>query len=664
MSYRVLVVLLCTLAALTGAVAQTSTPPVPSDLTAQVMPDAVPVVKLAWTAPAGPWGYIVYRSVDDSTGFQKLAMVNTTVFFDHLVRPGHVYYYYVTSVALTSANVPVQSDPSPIVRCAIGTAPDRPVGAVAGTITDDATGNPIPGILVRFLRKGPSLTNWQPMAVTDTLGMYAMKLDTGAYLVRTESLRMSPMDYIHEWFDNVTDIRLATPVVVTEGATSTANFGLSKPVPPVYSTIGGTVTDTLGNPLRHATVVIMRSIQELNTASALAFAVPGMGEEAVDVEGVGYTRGVIWKGYTDSLGQYKARVIDGKMYVAMASRWGYIPEFYDNKPNALLVDIIKVSGDVTDVNFSLAPVPVAQNSISGMVQDSTGTGVPSIIVLFPVRTPLLPVLPPPIRFGHTDSAGAYTIGNVRTGRYFVLAVPFGKYAPAFYKAGAYGVLHMARADTVLVSGDVGGITIGVVRVNSSGIARLRGRIFAGGLPAPGVRVLASVTGGTVVGAALTDNEGTYTMEAVPAGTMTVSVDAPDLTAADRNVNVPASAFEVNGIDFTMQTGGTTGSDDATVQPSSFALHQNYPNPFNPSTTISFDVPVAGWAKLTVFNTLGQEVGTLLNAQVEAGRTSVVWHAAGRTGITVASGVYFYRLSVDGPDGRSLYRAVRPMVLAR
>jgi hypothetical protein len=268
------------------------------------------------------------------------------------------------------------------------------------------------------------------------------------------------------------------------------------------------------------------------------------------------------------------------------------------------------------------------------------------------------------RVGHTDSTGAYTLGNVRTGPWFVLAVPFGKYAPAFFKAGAYGVMHMANADTVLISGDISGIDIGVVPVNSIGIVRLRGHILGGGKPLGGVRIMATTMSGTVVGSSLTDNQGTYAIESVPAGAAVITVDAPGYSATDRTVSVPAGTFEVNNVDFVMQSQGTTDVSEGTTMPSTFALHQNYPNPFNPSTTISFDMPLAGQVRLTVYNMLGQEITTLVNGQMASGRASIVWNATDRAGVNVASGVYFYQLNVSGADGRTSYHSVQKMLLVR
>ncbi len=78
---------------------------------------------------------------------------------------------------------------------------------------------------------------------------------------------------------------------------------------------------------------------------------------------------------------------------------------------------------------------------------------------------------------------------------------------------------------------------------------------------------------------------------------------------------------------------------------SFSLHQNFPNPFNPSTTISFDLARESVVELSVFNSAGQRVASLLNGPVGPGEIRCVWNAR-----ELPSGVYFYRLTGRIRDG--------------
>ena len=73
-------------------------------------------------------------------------------------------------------------------------------------------------------------------------------------------------------------------------------------------------------------------------------------------------------------------------------------------------------------------------------------------------------------------------------------------------------------------------------------------------------------------------------------------------------------------------------------PNSPLLFQNYPNPFNPATTIRYGLPARSHVTLSVFNTLGQRVSTLVDDVEDAG-----YHDVRFDGMGLASGVYFYRL---------------------
>lgn len=78
-----------------------------------------------------------------------------------------------------------------------------------------------------------------------------------------------------------------------------------------------------------------------------------------------------------------------------------------------------------------------------------------------------------------------------------------------------------------------------------------------------------------------------------------------------------------------------------VLPDEVILARNYPNPFNPATRIEFSINRTENVRLDVFDSIGRRVETLLNRQLNEG-----FHFVDFDGSALASGVYFYRISVN------------------
>ncbi|MEO8514912.1 MAG: T9SS type A sorting domain-containing protein, partial [Ignavibacteria bacterium] len=81
-------------------------------------------------------------------------------------------------------------------------------------------------------------------------------------------------------------------------------------------------------------------------------------------------------------------------------------------------------------------------------------------------------------------------------------------------------------------------------------------------------------------------------------------------------------------------------------PAEYSLSQNYPNPFNPSTKIKFSIPNTPLSfgegqgvGLFIYNSLGQQITTLINQQLTPGTYEVEWDAS-----NFPSGLYFYQLT--------------------
>jgi hypothetical protein len=94
-------------------------------------------------------------------------------------------------------------------------------------------------------------------------------------------------------------------------------------------------------------------------------------------------------------------------------------------------------------------------------------------------------------------------------------------------------------------------------------------------------------------------------------------------------------------------------DERTLHPETIILHENYPNPFNPVTKINYQLPVRNYVELSIYNSLGQKVATLVTEQQNAGNYQVEWDASG-----FASGVYLYQLRAGE------FVAVKKMILLR
>jgi len=127
---------------------------------------------------------------------------------------------------------------------------------------------------------------------------------------------------------------------------------------------------------------------------------------------------------------------------------------------------------------------------------------------------------------------------------------------------------------------------------------------------------------------------------------------------DTDLNEGTYTYRLKQIDFD----GTTDYSDLVEVivsvPKVFSLEQNYPNPFNPSTKINFSLAVDSKVSLKVFDVLGQEVMTLVNGQIAAGRHDVQFNASG-----LNSGVYFYRIDATGVDGNN-FSSVKKMILTK
>jgi len=136
----------------------------------------------------------------------------------------------------------------------------------------------------------------------------------------------------------------------------------------------------------------------------------------------------------------------------------------------------------------------------------------------------------------------------------------------------------------------------------------------------------------------------------PAGTQLDKIAVPDQPSncnwgdADRKTLYITTGTNVYRIRMAATTGVNEGKGAVNKL---FELYANYPNPFNPSTLISWMLVKSGNVKLKIYDSLGNEVTTLVDEFQNAGSHSITFNALTSAGNKqLSSGVYFYELILN------------------
>lgn len=110
-------------------------------------------------------------------------------------------------------------------------------------------------------------------------------------------------------------------------------------------------------------------------------------------------------------------------------------------------------------------------------------------------------------------------------------------------------------------------------------------------------------------------------------------------------------FESNGGDIVIDLHGVAQgvnvTEHETAVPTRFTLDQNFPNPFNGETVIPYALPRTAPVRIAIYNIYGRQVRTFNLGEQQAGWHQVGWNGIDDHGKSVATGIYFYRLLVDG-----------------
>ena len=596
---------------------QTGTPPnAPSGLIDSVESwnNNFPFVELKWQGESSISAksiitFNIYRkngSTGDTNSFKKIYKnIITHSFKDLNVENGKTYYYFVTA-----SNHAGESAASDTVEAIVGSAAVQAV--ISGTLTDSATGNPIPHSQIIVI----PLQGWDLNIITpdSTTGVFSLHVAPGTYIFYA----FAP-GYVSEYYNDVTQIMKATRETLKSGDSLNLNITLKQKVVPLKFTISGNVSDTAGKPLK---AYISLFNVALNSWSRLYY-------QAV----------------TDSSGNYSVQVKQGDTLVAYAQPYNqlYIPQFYNNETSFQTADRIAVAHNVSGINFTLLHKPTYTNGISGQVMNADSAGVPSIVQAIPLRDTT-------VRHRYsvkTDSLGNFAFSQMIPADYILLTIPQNGYIPTFYTVADTQTLQWKDADSIVVtaSGTVTGINILVNAISDSGAATVHGQVKDNhGNPLNGAFVYAENSNQQTASFGISDDQGNYTISGLVPGSYIVSsqlygYDDNQLpSSVSLSYSTQSSVSANASFSLSPDENITAVKESTPAVTTSYKLNQNYPNPFNPSTIISYSVPNQSKVTLKVYNILGSEVATLVDETKPAGNYNVTFNAA-----RLSSGVYFYQL---------------------
>ncbi len=496
-------------------------------------------------------------------------------------------------------------------------------GVINGIVTYQGTGKPVYNAKLEFR----SLTGFEDhdgnneySTTTDSMGFYSDSLPAGSYLVICKG--PDSMGTLHAWDEGFHNNLISKMVKVMTGDTVSADFQLPLILNGTHTvTFTGMVQSSANTPIANATVKIW-------TAAKSEY-------ESDDEEG----RGFVESAKTDSNGNYSITLdsIPQRLstFAVAAFKEGYRMQFYNNQNAFYTANLLVSVNDTTfsNIDFNLTQFEKVQKySISGTVTDSAGMGIKNAFIMAKDSST------GHVHFGISDTSGNYTIKGLTSGSYYVMFSAHG-YIPQFYQNADT----WEKATLVMVDTDVVNINAALIKSDTVfGSGKIIGSVqTSGGIALPGVLITAKNSIGMTIGWAITNGNGSYTINGISDGGLTITASTPQYTSKQQSTTYNSSSNSGTSVEnFTMNktiTSVQTKNSESAV-PSRYVLENNYPNPFNPSTIIQFELPASSQVKLDIYNILGQRVAELVNQKLTAGHYSYKFDAS-----NLASGVYLYRL---------------------
>ena len=487
-------------------------------------------------------------------------------------------------------------------------------GGISGHVTKQAGGGGILGVTVRV--SSLDCPSYGDFTTTSGDGSYTITgLPTGDYEVWTDN----DSDYVDIYWNNKT-WENADTVHVSSSVVSGIDFSLR---------VGGKISGTL-----------------TLTGSSFVNAVFIDAWDAITQETSDYYAQPI--NYLGGTADYTIRRLPTGTY--KLKTWnltGYIDVYYNDKSSWTSADVVSVTeGSTTSgKNITLDPGGV----IEGTVSNSGKAPIEGVALL----GYYVPDKFEWFNFGYTDDNGDYSITGLRSGDWKVFCWGDTTYASEWYDNKTN--FNNATSITVTAPGTVSNKDFTLADGGSiSGLVYSEGGSLLSDCSVAAYET-SFVWGGISVKTDETGADGSYKITGLPTGGYWVEASTECTTqwwdhassileATVVSVTMPS---DHSGINFNMPSAVEDEADEVTSRPENFELKQNYPNPFNPETEIQYSLQRSGQVTLEVYNLLGQKVRTLVDEYQRAGSYGVDWDGINQQGSFVSSGLYFYRLLVDG-----------------
>jgi protocatechuate 3,4-dioxygenase beta subunit len=486
------------------------------------------------------------------------------------------------------------------------------LATLSGRVTTDETpGKPIAGAIVTAFQEGTAadaLISKEELRLpfvtkTDENGDYKFDgVRAGKYFVLAAA-----RGYLPEFWQEAANLKDAKPVEVPEsGNVENIDFTLMQ---------GGAISGS---------VLSAADQKPIGGAAVHVFLKDG--------------RAPIARGESGRDGKYRIDGLPGGEYIVFAAAEGFQGLYYKDAPQREDATPVKVEApkETGEINFQLKKFEPRGGTIVGaVVSEADKNPIPHAFVLViamsaPSNVPNAP------HFTMTDAFGKYKI-PVPAGKYVAVAAAprfiaeYFENAKTFREAKIFGVENGAVVEInfALTPAQRGPYQItGRVRHKNQG----RGAENA---------VVQALDNGVVIAAALTGSDGNFTLDELPAGEFKISATSNN-GDAEQTVSVSVgNGRNAANVELIL---GTTSVQATTAEiPAKFELEQNYPNPFNPETSIKYHLPIQTTVTLRIYNALGQEIRTLVNALQDAGVYSATWDGKDNNGRQLATGLYLFRL---------------------